>query len=341
MPRRRRNDRQLRLLRERKYKLQGTGKTHRFIPDADSDFARMAKHFAAHVASDAERFAIPAEQVDALENTVAAFREALYRTKVHSSAGPRATLVKNEARATAEKQVRDVAKLIRGTSESALTSVDRLHLNLPEKVKRAKARLCPQVSPLLRFVGATHEAGRAGTGVPRHILEYGNDFDRSSNAKPHGAARLELFVELVPIGTPTPTQPGQLSGGRLWYLRSFSTSRFEVEFPVLDDGSPALVVYWGRWADARGGVGPFSQTCVARMEGGPESRGLLEPMYLGKRAALPGGASVKRLVEPKQFAMLEAQESVRIVQPRQLESDLQRCDVETAEVIEQKRLDVA
>jgi hypothetical protein len=29
-----------------------------------------------------------------------------------------------------------------------------------------------------------------------------------------------------------------------------------------------LVVYWGRWADARGGVGPFSATCATRVEGG-------------------------------------------------------------------------
>jgi hypothetical protein len=30
---------------------------------------------------------------------------------------------------------------------------------------------------------------------------------------------------------------------------------------------PMLVVYWARWADAKGEVGPFSQTCVARVEG--------------------------------------------------------------------------
>ncbi len=102
----------------------------------------------------------------------------------------------------------------------------------------------------------------------KHRLEYVNDFDRSSSAKPHGAVRMELFVELVPVGEPIPSHPGQRSGGRLWYLRSFTTSRFEVAFPVMDDGTPMLVCYWGRWADSSGEYGPFSETCVARAEGG-------------------------------------------------------------------------
>lgn len=299
MARRRRTNRHLREERERKYQLRGQGKTHRFIPDADRDFAKMARNFANHVASNAERFSVSPEQVAALGAAVEAFRGALFKALWQTSAGPHATKRKNDAREKAEKSVRDMAKFIRGSLESALTSVDRWCLNLPEKRKRAKARLCPQIAPVLRFVGVAGE-GCKGRGVPRHILEYGNDFDYASNAKPHAAVRLELFVELVPVGVPIPSHPGQLSGGRLWYVRSYSTSRFEVEFPVLDDGSPALVVYWGRWADARGGVGPFSQTCVARMEGGP---GMAELMYFGMRPALPG---VSRKVEARQYAMLEA-----------------------------------
>jgi hypothetical protein len=129
-----------------------------------------------------------------------------------------------------------------------------------------------------------------------------------------------LFVELLPppqmlpgmpkhiaqydptIGGQIPTHPAQWSGGRLWYLGSFTTSRFEVEYPVLSDGTPMLVCYWGRWADARGGVGPFSQTCVARVEGG--AMALPEPVYIG--GMRPKLASVSRKVEPREFPMLEA-----------------------------------
>jgi hypothetical protein len=355
MARRRRVNRHLRERRERKYRLQAQGKTHRFIPDADSDFALMAKHFANHAAAHAERFSVSPEQAETLKGAVEHFREALSMTIRRDSAGPRATRIKNDARAAAERKVREVAKTIRGTAEAALTGVDRFCLNLPERKKRAKARVCPQIAPVLRYVGATHEGGRhpgAGAhGVPRHILEYGNDFDRSSNAKPHAAARLELFVELVPVGVPIPTHPWQLSGGPLWYLRSYSTSRFEVEFPVFANGMPAMVVYWGRWADARGGVGPFSATCVARMEGGtaPGIAALSEPMYFGARPALPGALpGVSRMIEPRQYAMLESREAVTIEAPRQLESGIHRRSqirlgegAENAKVIEQKLLDAA
>ncbi len=273
MARRRRTDRILREFRERKYRLRGgKARTKRFIPDADSEFAHMAKQFAAHVAEHADRFGVAAEQVEELSCKVAAFRDALARSLHRDHAGPKATSKKNDARKDAEKVIRAVARFLRGLPEGTLDSVDRINLNMPERPKRAKRRTCPQIAPELRYVGSVDAQGRnaggAGCAV-KHILEYGNDFDCSSSAKPHGAVRLELFVELVPVGEAVPSHPGERSGGRLWYLRSYTTSRFEVAVPVMDDGTPMVVCYWGRWADSSGGFGPFSQTCVARVEGGP------------------------------------------------------------------------
>lgn len=274
MARRRRTDRDLKELRERKYRLRGgKAKTTRFIPDADSEFAHMARHFASHVERNADRFDVSQDKVEELMRTVAAFRDALSKTLQRRTAGPHATYVKNEARKDAEAIVRSVGRYLRGIADETLTNVDRLNLNLPKRSKRAKRLECPQVAPILKFIGSTDPHGKAAQGG-RHILEYRNDFDCASAAKPHGAARLELFVELVPVDEPIPTHPGQRSGGRLWYLRSFTTRRFEVDFPRLFDGDsggrpvPMRVVYWGRWADASGGFGPFSQTCVAPVENG-------------------------------------------------------------------------
>jgi len=305
MARRRRVDRDLLSLRQRKYRLQGLGrggaKAGRFIPDADSDFAHMAKGFRNHVMKNAEGFSIPHEKAAALDARVQAFRDALSRTVQRDTAGPKATSLKNDARKETETIVRAVARMLRGCE--SLTGVDRMALNLSERPKRLKARTCPQIAPVLHFVGATHGAG-GGCGAPggygpaaKHILEYTNDFDKASNAKPRGASRLELFVELVPVGSPVPSHPGELSGGRLWYVRSYTTSRFEVEFPVLSDGTPMLVCYWGRWAGARGGVGPFSATCVTRVEGGS----LPTLMFLGQVRSATDDARAIRTVEPKQL----------------------------------------
>ncbi len=272
--RRRRIDRGLKEARQRKYRLRGgKGRTTRFIPDADSEFAQMARHFANHIEKNAERFGIEADTVEQLMKAVAAFRDALSATLVYSSAGPRATRIKKEARRNAEAIVRGVARFLRGAAEESLTSVDRMNLNMPKRAKRARQLACPQIAPILRFISSTDPYRNPALGG-RHILEYRNDFDLAGTAKPHGAARLELFVELVPVDEPIPMHPGERSGGRLWYLRSFTTSRFEVDFPRMYDGEkPAAmrVVYWGRWADASGGVGPFSQTCAAPVENAPHA----------------------------------------------------------------------
>lgn len=283
MARRRRVDRTLREQRERKYRLRGgKARATRFIPDADGEFAFMARQFGNHIAANAERFGFSAEKVEELNSAVAAFREALCRTKVHTHAGPKATMAKNETRGRAETLVRNAAKFLRGTAEQVLTMSDRLLLNMPERPKRVKRLACPQIAPLLTFKGSTDPQGNTLHGA-QHILEYGSDFDRSSSAKPHGAARLELFVELVPMGEAIPAHPAERSGGRLWYLGSFTTKRFEVAFPVMADGTPMMVCYWGRWADASGGVGPFSRTCVTRVEGGPNLYGMKDYKLPGRQ----------------------------------------------------------
>src|SRR4051812_31986060 len=78
-----------------------------------------------------------------------------------------------------------------------------------------------------------------------------------------------------------PRHPGELSGGRPWYLRSFTRSPMKVQVPVC--ARPMMVVYWACWADAKGERGPFSPTCVARVEG-----------WSSVRAALPDPAQTRQ-----------------------------------------------
>lgn len=315
MARRRRVDRYMREQRERKYRLRSRSQDGRFPPDKDSDFALQTRNFAAYLADHAERMPLSAEQIAGVVKAVEEFRAALAKTLRPDSCGPRATRLKNQARADAEKIIRAAGRLLR--ADESLTPVDRFMLFLKERPKRLKRRECPQVAPVLRFIGSSDPLRSAAAGSPvRHILEYGNDFDHSSNAKPHGAVRLELFVGLVPpqlaAEGKVPAHPRQLSCGP-WYLRSFSSSRFEIEFPVLSDGTAMLVVYWGRWADSRGNVGPFSKTCVARVEGGPAAQ---LPMWLGRKPALE---SANMRIEPKlEFMQLPA--AIEAAMPRMLDA---------------------
>ncbi len=296
MARRRSINLDLKKARDRRYRLRGgKARTGRFIPDADREFAHMARQFAIHLEQNADRFGSEAETVEQLTTAVTAFRDALSATLQHSTAGPRATRTKNETRRSAEAIVRSVARFLRGSAEESLTDSDRMCLNMPKRAKRPRRLECPQVAPILRFIGSTNPYGNPVLGG-RHILEYRNDFDVSSTAKPDGAARLELFVELVPMDEPIPLHPAERSGGRLWYLRSFTKRRFEVDFPRMYDGEkpkPMRVVYWGRWADASGDFGPFSNTCPAPVENAP----------LG----LPGGGRPPEFGEDHNARVLEGE----------------------------------
>ena len=111
---------------------------------------------------------------------------------------------------------------------------------------------------------ALHEGGGA---TPVHELAF-HAMDHTK-ARPAGAVRLELFVDLVPPEEPIPAHPGANLASRPWYLRSYTRSPIRLVPPLAR--MPMQVVYWGRWADSAGSVGPFSATAVAWIEGGRAS----------------------------------------------------------------------
>jgi hypothetical protein len=174
----------------------------------------------------------------------------------------------------------------------------------------------------MRFLRSLHEGAGAW---PVHELDFrALDF---SAARPAGAARLELFVDLVAPEDPVPNHPWARYGGQggqggqgAWYLRSYTRSPIVLAPPMAT--VPMLVVYWGRWADSAGNVGPFCATVVSRIEGGPQhlmpiarpgdarSIALLAPA--ADQAADAGGANTSRF----RIARLDARE--RSLYPREM-----------------------
>ncbi len=208
----------------------------KFIPDADSGFARMARVFADNIANDPARYLLSASDAAIITQAVNAFRDALAASLWVNTRTTITIMEKDEARAKAEQVVRKYANLIRVSEE--IRQVDKQMVFITERPKRLKRRKCPKRSPYLRYVGSED-------GV--HILSFREEHLASSRAKPFGAARLELFVDLVPPGQPIPESPGELSGedsvagGRPWYLRSFTKTPMRVKFPK--PKSPMIVVY--------------------------------------------------------------------------------------------------
>lgn len=281
-------------------------KLDKFIPSADSDFALTARGFVCMVLRIRDELTLPEGMIEELEQSVQAFRDALALTTGPSTRTRPHIVAKNEARAEAERLVREVANIIRADPKVSRTHKTILRIQgLPRRAGETK---CPQRAPEVRFLGSgdgvSAQAG-VGGGSGVHVLEYWDVevTQRPADVKyrktrPPGAARLELFFDFVPPGQPIPSHPAELSG---WprYLRSFTKRRMEVEVPQSHSG-PMLVVYWGRWAGANGEVGRFSKPCVARWEGAN-----VAPMVL------PEGNGRVEIVPPKALPLNESNAPAR------------------------------
>lgn len=242
----------------------------KFIPNGDGDFATMAENFARTIAADPGRLGMAQGDSDALSAAVAAFGAALQEARFGGRSAA-ATRAKDDARAAAERIIRPLGHLLR--SNARIDAATKILLGIRPRAQKAKTLTCPQEPPRLRFVRALHEGSGA---APAHELAF-CAWESASMAKPPGAVRLELFVDLVPPEEPIPAHPGAHHGSRPWYLRSYTRSPVRLTPPMAR--VPMRVVYWGRWADSLGNVGPFSETAVAWIEG-------------GSHQMLPGGTGV-------------------------------------------------
>ncbi len=255
----------------------------KFIPNGDFDFAMMAESFARSIAKDPARFAVTQLDADALSVAVVNFRAALNAARGGSRSAV-ATRAKDEARESAERIVRRLAQVIRANDK--IDAASKVLLSLRERPAKVKQKPVPAEPPRLTFVRALHEANAA---MPMHELQF-SEIHNWSRKKPEGVERLELFVDLLPVDEPIPGHPGANHGGRPWYLRSFTRSPIVLAPPMTR--VPMRVVYWGRWADSTGNVGPFSATAVAWIEGGSSH---MLPGGIGMAA--PGARKPAKLLE--------------------------------------------
>lgn len=238
----------------------------RLIPRQDLEFKTKAMTFSRAIADNPQRFGLRATDAQELQEAYERYHAA-YQATQFGKRSEQTSLAKREARAELEKRLKRC--MLRVRSADNVGPQELLALGMSVGPAKRTAQTCPQEPPKLRFVRALHEGGGA---TPMHELAF-TALDMSKS-RPAGAVRLELFVDLIPPEEPIPRHPGANHGGRPWYLRSYTRNPIVLAPPMAR--VPMRVVYWGRWADSTGNVGPFSATCAAWIEGGTHH-------------ALPGG----------------------------------------------------
>jgi hypothetical protein len=228
----------------------------KFIPNSDQQFAHKAEGFARVIARDPGRFMLSDEDAAELTQAVGRFCDAMAVLRGPDRRTTIATLKKSEARVVAEQAVRKVANVIRANPK--LSAPEKLAVDIKLRPPRQRRRECPQTPPALHFIRsiAEHDPKNAA-----HVLHFCDPSAGGAMGKPAGAARIELWADLIEPGDETPTEPGRTSSRWPLHLRSYTRNPIKVCYPM--PAVPMRVVYWARRADATGEVGPFSQTCAA------------------------------------------------------------------------------
>jgi hypothetical protein len=234
--------------------------SNKFIPSGDEALDAFAKAFAIKIAEDPSVYRVSQDDLSTLQRLQQAFHDALTAAWNRQTRSMQLTGLKESARAELEQHMRKLGRMIRANDD--IDPVAKHVMRLGGAPIRARKQTCPNEPPQLTFVRVLHQ----GIGAtPIHELRFG-PADSSRKAKPQGAARIELFVDLIPPDEPIPTHPGANHGGRPWYLRSYTRSPIVITPPTAR--VPMRVVYWARWADPTGNVGPFSNAAAGYVEGG-------------------------------------------------------------------------
>lgn len=228
----------------------------KFIPNGDSDFAVMAELFARGIADDPTTYGLSPDDSAVLTSTVSRFREALTAAS-YGGRSSVATARKEAARGEAEVLIRRLAHSIRANPK--IDAIARMSIGMRERSASPKVEHVPYEAPELYFQRAIHQPGNA----PEHELTFGT---KDRKPKPAGATRLELFVDLIPADAHPNTYYTPETRTRPIYVRSYTKSPIRIVPPMADRAM--RVVYFARWADASGEVGPIGKPAMGWVEGG-------------------------------------------------------------------------
>jgi len=236
-----------------------------WIPRADAAFRTFAENFCKGIAADPPRYMMTQAESDSLMRWLNAFLAAYELASNPISRTKQTIADKDDARSVLENGIRKQGAFIRASD--GITDGDKLVIGVQPRNVAHNKRVCPSAPPMLQFIGAL-------PGIDE--LRYHNANTPDSKAKPHGAARLELWVAYSGPGEPTPT----VADARL--IGSFSKSRMLVKQDLDKLAQGLKPTYFARWAghNDQGGTNvsawslPCNMSIAARAAGDTQPRRL-------------------------------------------------------------------
>jgi len=216
-----------------------------YLPRPDTDFAAWMDNFDTYAnAHLADLGLLPADGL-ALANGNNDWKAMLAAHVSAAAAAQSARQAKDASRASLEGLVRQMVRALQASS--AVDDSERAALGIT----------VPDTTPTpIGPIGTVPVARLESPTRLRHIIHFADSATPTSKAKPPGAMGAEIWISLLPVGQPTPTDPASFT------LVALDTrTPYTLDFQAAEGGKNAH--YLLRWVSTKGDKGPWSETASA------------------------------------------------------------------------------
>ncbi len=216
------------------------------FPRREPDYVLVVKAVIAYIIANLARLGLTAAQQTALTNALNTFLTDYGKTSVKATRTQQDTATKNASKAVLTNLIRTT---LSGVADDKLTPADRINLNILEPATRTPSTP-PTTKPVLQLDGNSR------------LLQTASFSDEAANGKrgnPPGVRACQLFVALIPVGAPVPTDPKAYR-----YLATDTSTPYVATFEAADAGK--IACYIGRWENERGQTGPWSDPVSAAIK---------------------------------------------------------------------------
>lgn len=208
-----------------------------YIPAKDLEFDAWGRNFSTLITADPPRFQLGIPDAQIIQDAYDDFKAALDLAVDPTTKTLVTIAAKNGLKVTATEIFRAYAQQIK--ANLGVVQEDKVALGLNPNVGPGGSIPAPSTHPILAITGA---------GPGTHTIEFADETTPAKRAKPPGASHMELYVMIATVTAESPTPCG--------FRGTYTKSPIMVDLSPDDIGKRAT--YFGRWANKKGEVGPYS-----------------------------------------------------------------------------------
>ncbi|MBX3396730.1 MAG: hypothetical protein KF841_15340 [Phycisphaerae bacterium] len=216
-----------------------------YIPGGDAEFGTWLDNFIAYANANLTGLGLVAGDLTPVTTAQSAWKAAYPAHIAAQQAALAARQDKDAARAGVEAAVRPLVRRLQASP--AVDDAERASLGITVPDAGATPVGPPTTRPLVLV-----ECGQR----LQHTINFRDEATPTRKAKPPGVLGAEIWVNVLPIGSPTPGDPETFG-----FVALDTKTPYTLNFDAADGGKNAH--YLVRWVNSTGQKGPWSETATA------------------------------------------------------------------------------